>query len=337
MNYEELRQKLELEIANNPNDEELLNKLACVMIENRELEEALDVLEKIAQGKPSFKTLNNLGYFYLNIGEKYNDKWKYNVEEAINTLEKAIQLDPIYHFTYSLLGEAYLKNGDNILAEDILRKAVNHQSTMQNTNNLGVALFRLGKFEEAADSFLAAHNLKSSDNYTWYPYLNYGVALCMLGDLDKARVVAQCMVEKLDIDELEDVDSFDVGQLLYSCGMYEEAIELFEDAFNWMVVYPKDFGMYIRSLTKLSLTEEAKSLFTRIIEDKQEEIIEINSDDDILDENKKIQTDKLNMHILEIGRIYNNLDDDIDESFEYKPFTETECYLLGCIKHNNPW
>lgn len=124
MDFEKVRHRLEEALSNDPLNDDILCKLASVTIETRDFELGLDILRKAVNLKPNVQTLTNLGYFYLHEGELTDDGWFQREGKAIQVLERAVGLSPLSHFTYSVLGEAYLKTDQNSAAQKTLTIAV---------------------------------------------------------------------------------------------------------------------------------------------------------------------------------------------------------------------
>lgn len=333
MHFEKLIKELESELQKDPVNDELMNKLAIAKMETRDFEGALDIWKKVVKIKPSVQTLNNLGYFYLREGEPGEGKWFYREKKAIETLEKATKFNPKTHITYSLLGEAYLKHKQFDLAETELKKAISIKSTVANQNNLGVALFEQDKYMEASKHFRQAHLLGTGINYTYLPYLNYGVCLSMIGEFEEAEIIAKYLMNNNEVQFTGYINLIDIVKIFYFNRDYKTAVKLYPVAFREFIMLPEDFGMYLQSLFKLNMEREAENFFNKIIKDFNNKLKAHNNGK--LDDNYKLELiNSLKGEIQQYRTIYNKLKKGAKLHYDYHPYIEEDCYLFGCIRHN---
>src|SRR5690606_24131467 len=98
--------------------------------------------------------LNNLGYFLLERGERF--------DEALSLIQKAVESDPTNPSYLDSLGWAYFKLGRLNEAEEYLKRAIGFDPTSPTINeHLGDVMEKLGKIELARDHWQRAAELTS--------------------------------------------------------------------------------------------------------------------------------------------------------------------------------
>lgn len=335
MDFEKVKEDLEKVLDDDPSNEDILCKLASAAIESRDFEQGLHILKKAVKLRPNVQTLTNLGYFYLYEGEPVDDRWVYQEARAIQVLERAVQLNPICHFTFSVLGEAYLRTHQNSKAVDVLNKAVEVEKTSINLNNLGVALFRTGNYSEAAPRFYESHQLSNQDTYSYYPYFNYAITLARLGKKEDAEAIASYIADNKDLDSINGVCHIDVISLYYETQNYRKCIEFFEVANESFSMGPAELGIYLFSLFQTGQGTKAREVLKQTIEETQQEIQNIEQDDEIEEDNKAWQRQARLKTIQEYKELYRQTEKGIRPSSAYEPIIETQCYMFGCLHHGN--
>ncbi|MDD2402461.1 MAG: hypothetical protein PHD60_09725 [Clostridia bacterium] len=337
MDYEAIRTYYQTMINNNGLDGEVMSKLASSMVETRDFESALEILKRAVEIDPCVQTLSNLGYFYLNIGEPSQGRWFYKENETVELLERAIKLNPISYYPYAILGEAYIKLNKIQLAQKVLQKAVACKETLANHNNLGVVLYKLKKIEEASIYFHKAHSMGDDLNYSFNPYISYGICLARLGDADKAYKVAQDLMKKYKINLSGEVDGIDISKILYMCNKYEDVVEVFSQEIDNVHVSPSDFSLYMYSQYQLKNICEVERMLNMLIKEKEEEIYEVKDDNDISIYNKKYRINNLEQEIKQLLFRFQSIDNGVKPYCDFDPVIEKDCCFFGCIRHNIPY
>jgi tetratricopeptide (TPR) repeat protein len=276
-----------------------------------------------------------LGYFYLYEGEPNEDSWRYQEGKAISILEKAVSLNPKSHMPYSVLGEAYLIKNENSKAEAVLKNAVNIERTSANLNNLGVALYRQSKFQEAKEHFYTSHLIRKSKYYTFRPYLNYGMALAKLGMRKEAVEVAEYLINNLEKSSFE-IDLIDIISIYYEIDDLRKVAELYPKAFEEIAISPEYFEMYIFALKILGCYDIIEKLYIDTIKEKEQLIKDIKEDDEIDEECKKYQVSNILEELFKYRNSYSKVENGEIIKNYYEPFIEKDCYLFGCLRHGNP-
>ena len=129
--------------------------------------------QKLAQANSAKEHLAN-GRTYLLNGQ-YN--------EAITELATAASLDPKLAEAHNLLGVAYDKKGLSDRAKDSYERSVKVEEDAQTLNNLGFSLYQSGNYRAAADRLKRAVKLAPTDDRILN---NPGLALCRLGKFEEA-------------------------------------------------------------------------------------------------------------------------------------------------------
>ncbi len=130
-------------LALNPDDHDILLHLSSVLDRAGRQSESEKILRDLINRDPDNATaLNNLAYFLLERGEKY--------QEALKLIEQATVIEPINGSFLDSLGWANYKLGNLEKARETLEKALiyaRHNSTIH--DHLGDVLRGLGKVSEA--------------------------------------------------------------------------------------------------------------------------------------------------------------------------------------------
>ena len=137
-------------LALNPEDSDILLQLSSVLDRAGRHSETEKILRDLLNRDPDNATaLNNLAYFLLEQGEKY--------QEALKLIEQATVIEPINGSFLDSLGWANYKLGNLEKAREALEKALiysRRNSTIH--DHLGDVLHGLGKFSEANRQWVMA-------------------------------------------------------------------------------------------------------------------------------------------------------------------------------------
>lgn len=335
MDFEKIKKDLQDKFNKEPFNEDIIGRLTSALMETRDFEGAYELVKYGAEKVPSIQTLSNLGYFYLYEGEPDDDRWMYQEKKAIAALEKAISFNPKSHIPYSVLGEAYLIENEDCKAEAMLKRAVEIEETSANLNNLGVALYRQNKFQEAKEYFYNSHLKRKLKYYTFRPYLNYGMTLAKLGMKKEAADIAYDLTNNQK-EELVEINLIDIISIYYEIGDLNKVVELYPKSFEEVVISPEDFSRYIFALKQLDYDDVLEKIYIDTIKDKEELIENIKEDDEIDEECKEYRVNNALEEIYRYQNIYSEVKNGEIIKSHYEPFIEKDCYLFGCIRHGNP-
>lgn len=163
----------------NPEDATIQNNLGLAFFLKKDYEKAETHLKKaILLKSPYSDAQNNLGRVYVELSR---------FDDAIKTLTPVVG-DVSYPYiekAYINLGLAYMKKGDlNTALVQFSRSIAANNTFCPSHNYYGQALFKLQKFEEAAESFETALKLcnNSYDEAHYYSGLSY----YKIGEREKA-------------------------------------------------------------------------------------------------------------------------------------------------------
>jgi len=182
------------------------------------------------------------------------------LEEALNALEKALELDPEYVDAW---------NGKGIVLDDLGRyeeaieaydKALALDPEFAYAwNNKGNALGNLGRYEEAIEAYDKALALDPEYADAWY---NKGIAL---GNLDRYEEAIEAYEKALALDSGYVAAWNNKGNALYNLGQYEEAIEAYEKALALDPEYADAWYNKGNALVNLGRYEEAIEAYDKAL------------------------------------------------------------------------
>lgn len=336
MNTEKLKLEIFKKLDREPLNTRIINQLACVTMEEGDFEGALKLFRKAFEVNSTVQSANNLAYFYLHEGDYQKGDWVSAEDKAIDLLLQAIKLNPNLSYPYSLLGEAYLKKHQFSDAVDVLKKAVRISNTAANHNNIGVALYKQGKYKAASLEFLTAHSLDEDAGYDFNSYLSYGICLGQRGMYAEAESVAKFLLNSKEVKANGSVEIIDIAKIYFLTGNYSKAAEIFSLSFEEFMVAPCEFSMYIYSLKQLNLLEKAKSFLNKAVTFNNEWIDDLKSEES-LEENSIEEIKSLELETEQYRTSYNDILKGVKPGFQYEPQIKEECYIFGCILHNNPY
>ncbi|HZR25790.1 MAG TPA: tetratricopeptide repeat protein [Vicinamibacterales bacterium] len=140
-----------------PDDASVVFELGTVYDKQKKYVESEAVFQQILKKDPqNAAALNYLGYMLAERGER--------LDESVNLLKKALQLEPENGSYLDSLGWAYFKSDKLDLAEDNLRKAAEQQRTNSVIQeHYGEVLLKLGRYADAVTAFTRALDGDGSD------------------------------------------------------------------------------------------------------------------------------------------------------------------------------
>lgn len=335
INLDILKSNLLNKLKEAPLNENVICKLASVLMEQGNFEETFSLLKKAVDTTRSVQVLNNLAYLYLNEGIYKNGRWYNGDDEAIKLLLEATSLKPCSHFPYSMLGEAYLKKNENTKAINALEYAIRLKSTLVNLNNMGVALYKLGQYNEASSYFLKAHSLRSKRSNTFIPYFSYAICLAQIGMGKHANDIANFLFESEELDFKGDVSYTDIARIYFLCKDYDKAKKVFEMASKEYILSSNEFGLYEYTLIQLSLIDEATKLYDETINFIKDNLNDTYSENEIDEDNRNALIKSLESELEQTSNLHIQIINGLTPNLNFEPQILEECYLFGCIRHNN--
>jgi protein O-mannosyl-transferase len=140
-------------LAKNPNSWVGHNNLGLVLLDKKQVDEALEHFQKALEINPNYvEAHSNLGLALFQKGQ---------VQEAVAQYQKALDINPNSFLGHVNLGNAFFKKGqlDEAVAE--YQKAAEIDPNYFTTHyNLGLAFFRKGKLDQAITQFQQTLRLK---------------------------------------------------------------------------------------------------------------------------------------------------------------------------------
>lgn len=146
------------------------------------------------------------------------------LEEGVSALQRGLELDPKLRGVHGVLAGALFDLGRYEAAVDCYRKALRFQQAVDLHQNLGTALLRLGRLEEAEPSLRRAAELAPADVET---QLGLVTVLLALGRHEDAREIMQ-LVTTLTPDQAD--AHYRLGLLLCHVKNWEAALASMEAA-----------------------------------------------------------------------------------------------------------
>lgn len=148
--YDEAVRVLETALAKFPSDVTLRFQLGSVFERARRFDAAERAFQEVLAKDPLYApALNYLGYMLAERGER--------LDESINLIRRALQVEPYNGAYLDSLGWAYFKANRLDLAEENLRKAADQRvrdSAVQ--DHFGDLLYRLGRYRQAVEAWRRA-------------------------------------------------------------------------------------------------------------------------------------------------------------------------------------
>ena len=203
-----------------PNVAEVQSNLGNALVREGNVAEAIVHLQKALQIDPAYaEAYNHMGSALMKEGQ---------VSEAIGYYQKAVQLNTGYADAYNNLGVAFLRNGqvDEAIAQ--YKKAVGiNPGSAEMQYNLGNTLARKGNWTDAIDCYQAALGTERDSVKAAKVRNNLGAALERLGRADEAL---EQFRRALEINENYPEAHCNLGRMLAHRGRRDEAVAHLREA-----------------------------------------------------------------------------------------------------------
>ncbi|MCU4677310.1 hypothetical protein N7931_16930 [Catenovulum sp. 2E275] len=313
-----------------PNDLDLINDVAMAYYQNPEWvsdDEDLKLFERAYNTKKTVKTTNNLAWqLYFEYGD---------TERSLQILNECLALHPSSYFPYNQIGYIQLNLENYEQALKYLKLAEARSDSRDIVNNIGVASFYLGNYNEAKNCFLKASNLNDNENISLY---NLAVTNLALKDYSETEDLLGILVKNISNEFLDVICSYEIASVYAEMGQYDKATELVIelgldgiDLSDW-----PELGYAVYKVNPKLFNKTISTL----IEERKEWIIELENDGE--DWEDYTATEKLER--IEELREEINVRAGLKSNFEVgKPNTNLTlfnehcgCLLFGCQTHGNP-
>ncbi len=219
-NIDEIRE-LENSLSKNPNNTDLINKLALGYLSCREansFNKVDELLKKAFEIRPTIKTSNNYAYQIITEWDDY--------EKAIEILQPFVDKEPKSFMPYNLIGYAYLMKENYEKAKFYFEKAMTLSQTemVEIIHNLAVCENHLDKPHKALTLYEKAISIMDNDNES-----KFNKALCQIElglDSEINNIIEKIKLSEAYKDPTAWVSCTDLSQLCYIKKDMNQAYEL---------------------------------------------------------------------------------------------------------------
>tara|TARA_Y100000590_G_scaffold370707_1_gene432700 strand:- start:2953 stop:5133 length:2181 start_codon:yes stop_codon:yes gene_type:complete len=238
-----------------PNDPNIYNFYAIILINLRQIEEAIENWNK------AIKINGNYIDAYYNRGNAFFELKKFDL--AIESFDKAIQIKPDYAEAYNNRGNALHELQKMELSIESFDKAIQVKPDyVEAYYNRGNALKDLKKFHEAIKSYNKAIQVKSD---YFYAYNNLGNTLIELNEIESAIKNLNKAIEiKPDFSE----SYYNRGNAFLKLNKIESAIESYNKAIKIDPEYAQAYKNLGHALVSLDNTQDAFNSYNKAIQIK---------------------------------------------------------------------
>ena len=161
------------------------------------------------------------------------------------------------------------------------------------------------------------------------------MTLAKLGMKKEAADVAEDLIDNQKKGSSE-IDLIDCISIYYEIEDLDKVVGLYPKSFEEIAISPEDFKMYIYALKQLGYDDAIENLYITTIKDKEELIKDIKEDHEIDEECKDYQISTTLKEIYRYRNSYRKVMNGEIIKNQYEPFIEKDCYLFGCLRHENP-
>jgi serine/threonine-protein kinase len=205
-----------------PGDILLLRARSRLLIRQGKLREAVEMLRRLLQARPSWRNLWSIADVEIDLGD---------ARGAREHLRQLLEVSPGNPRGRAKLAELEWFLGDPAQAARIYEDLLKEHETAENVFNLGWSLLLAGDYAAAADANRRAMELDPKDLYS---RLNLGIAKDGLGDHDGARQIYRDLLVRMaprDASTSPDVSERLLhAQVLARLGQTVQAVEITIDA-----------------------------------------------------------------------------------------------------------
>lgn len=270
-NIEEIKQ-LEISLAKNPTDTDLINKLAIGYLscsEANSFNKVDELLEKAYEINPTIKTSNNYAYQLITDCDDY--------DLGIEILHPFVDKKPKSFMPYNLIGYAYLMKGSYESAKLYFQKAMalSQAEMVEIIHNLAVCEHHLGNHQNALTLYEKSIAIMDNNNESKF---NKAVCQIELGlDFDINKIIEEIKLSEAYKDPTAWVSCSDLSQLCYLKNDMKQAYELLmESPFSLDLL---SFPEYSYLLLKYNNSKYSK-IAKENIQEKESWITTLNNPED---------------------------------------------------------
>lgn len=297
------------------------NQKAIECLENNDYDAALLLFKEALNESRDVQSLTNLAWIY------YHEEG--DIETAIHLAQEAVDLNPTSHFPYSLLGEMLVQTERWEEASNVLLNAIAAQPSKEDYNNLAIAKYHLGEWNEASALFLKS---AEPSDYAMYSHIH---CLIKMGRTNEAK-------HKLDAFSESDEDfvgEVHVAELYFELNCFSEAVHWFEKSWNTYYKTPDWVCRYIYALVQIHAMDRAIEIAEESIRLKQDDIEEEQAeecDENWTESEKTAHLNQLENEKREYKHIIETISTGYVPPFKFTTSISSRCYLFGCSRHHYP-
>jgi tetratricopeptide (TPR) repeat protein len=315
--------QFENSLSKNPNDTDIMNKLAIgylSCIEADSYNKVDDLLKKAFEIKPSIKTSNNYAYQLITDWNDY--------QKGIEILQPFVDKEPKSFMPYNLIGYAYLLQENYEKAKFYLEKAMVLSQTemVEIIHNLAVCESQLNNHRRALTLYEKSIEIMDKDNESKFNKAVCQIELGQTSEID--RIIQEIRSSEAYKDPTAWVSSIDLSELCYLKNDLKQAYDLlmespsfdFESYPEFCYLLLKYNGSKFDELKEKEI-ESKKSWIADLINPEDEDY------DDYTEDERESEVNNLNN---EIERI-NNLRQTLIEQPIIKPVELYKTIFCGCL------
>ncbi|MBU5354835.1 bacterial transcriptional activator domain-containing protein [Paenibacillus barcinonensis] len=296
------------------------NQRAIECYENNEYDAALALFRAALSESRDVQSLTNLAWIY------YHEEG--DVEAAMELLQEALNLNPTSHFPYSLLGELLVREQRWAEGAAVLLRSIAIETSKEAVNNLAVAKYHLGEWDQAAALFL--QSAEPSD-YAMYSHI---YCLIKMGRMNEAKHKLHAFSEQ---DE-HFAGEVHVAELYVELQCFSEAVHWFKKSWNTYYKSPDWVCRYIYALVQMNAMQAAIEITEQCIQLKQEDIEEEQAelcDEEWTESDKAVYLKQLEMEKQEYMQILAKISEGYVPPLDFMTSVNSACYLFGCSRHGH--
>uniref|UniRef100_A0A8C2UK91 dolichyl-phosphate-mannose--protein mannosyltransferase n=2 Tax=Chinchilla lanigera TaxID=34839 RepID=A0A8C2UK91_CHILA len=199
------------------------SSLASLLAEQERFKEAEEIYQAGIKNCPDSSDLhNNYGVFLVDSGSP---------EKAVAHYQRAVTLSPGHHVAMVNLGRLYRSLGQNSVAEEWYKRALQVARNAETLSPLGALYYNTGRYEEALQVYREAAALQPSQRE---PHLALAQVLAVMGQMKEAEK----MTEHIVSEEAGCLECYRLLSAIYSKQeAHDKALEAIDKALQ---LKPKD-------------------------------------------------------------------------------------------------
>ncbi len=244
---------------------ECINQMALKALCEQDFLTAQSLFRKNKRENPNYLTYHNLGVFYYFNGMEWaNGKVRSAEKQAIRLLYKAQNYHVAASLNYAILGTIYFRQKKYEAAFTAFRSSVKLEENWIRQYNLGITLYYLEKYDEAANCLKRTYELCTDLEEKKEIYSIYAITVSLYDNP---------LAKKLLYDIIKSDQTFpmpvmvNIFLLAYQCGDYRLAIEWFEKTLPEWVVDTDELAIAFDCYSKVGNEKRAQEILNARIDE----------------------------------------------------------------------